>query len=83
MNMYYMFNVGDEDFIIVNFTGLSCFNDGVDIVICYIIGDYNFQFYFRQEIDYIFSIVVQFSVFFLMVKFFDFRYCYICDVDFG
>lgn len=78
MNMYYVVQVVYEYFVVFNFVGVGGFYDGFNYCFYLVIGYCYFQFYFWQEIDYIFCVMVQFGVVFLVIKVFYFCYC-----DFG
>lgn len=75
--------VKDEDFIVIDFVGLCCVNNGIDIGIDNVVWYDNFNFYFWQKIYYIFCVVVQFGMVFLVIKVFYFGYCYVGNIDFG
>lgn len=72
MNLNNVYEFCDENFVVVNFFGVSCFIDDIDYFFQLVVGDSYINFDFWQEIYVVFCVVIQFGVFFLMVKFFYF-----------
>lgn len=83
MDMNNVGDIKDKDFIVVDFFCLCGMNDGINIGIYDVVRYNDFNFYFWQKIYYIFCVVIQFGVVFLMVKIFDFSDCYVGNIYFG
>lgn len=78
-----LFQVYYEDFVVIDFVGIGCFGDCFDDVVQLVVGDCYVDFYFGQEVDDVFGVVIQFGVVFLLVEIFDFGYCDVLYIDFG
>lgn len=74
MDMDDFFDIGYEDFFVVDMVGLCCFVDCFDDGFCIFVCKYYFDFYFWEKIDDIFGVVIEFCMVFLMVKVFGFGY---------
>lgn len=83
MDMDGLFQGGDKDFVVIDFFGIGCFGDCFDNLIQVGFCDGYFDFYFGQEIDYVFCVVIQFGVIFLMFEVFYFGNGDVLNVDFG
>lgn len=75
VNLDYLFDWCDEDFVVVDFVCVCGLFDCFYCLVDEIVGYGCFDFYFWQEIDYVFGVVIQFGVFFLVFEFFYFCYC--------
>lgn len=63
-----LFDVGDEDFSVADVAGAGGIRNDLDRFVGYVIGNDDFQFDFRHEVDNVFGSTVRFFVTFLTTK---------------
>ena len=78
-----LFQGGNKNFAIANFSGVGRFQNRIDDIIDHIIIDGDFKLNLGQEINHVLGTSVKLGMAFLTAKALHLRYCYTLYVDIG